>query len=417
MRFNKKVFVIVDAYTTGRFLAPYLNANGYSCIHIQSRNSVIPVYLATFSRENFINNLIFNGDLNVLLENLKPYQIKGVIPGAETGVMLADQLSEALNLETSNGTKVSLARRDKYEMVNQLTKFNVPNAKSYKTANLNEMLAWLDQHKTLPVVIKPLASSGTFGVKVCHNSQEMVQAFQNIINEGNVFNEINSEVLIQQFLKGQEYIVNTVSYAGTHQTVDLWRKYKSLSSGTPINDYSELVNINEAVYTVLSSYIGKVLDALEIKYGAAHSEVMMTSDGPILIETAARLSGSIDPSAIIEAIGDNQVARLIKSYISPSEFLKNQFVQEQKKHARHVFFTSPIDGIAKNSPNFKPIIDLPSFHSISFRFEKGDTLVKTTSLADFPGFIYLVADTEDQLNKDYKAFRQLEQMLYADMLK
>jgi len=417
MRFNKKVFVIVDAYTTGRFLAPYLNANGYSCIHIQSRNSVIPVYLATFSCENFIDNLIFNGDLNILLEHLKPYQIKGVIPGAETGVMLADQLSESLNLETSNGTKVSLARRDKYEMVNQLIKFNVPNAKSYKTANLNEILAWLDQYKMLPVVIKPLASSGTFGVKVCHNSQEIVQAFQNIIHEGNVFNEINSEVLIQQFLKGQEYIINTVSYAGTHQTVDLWRKYKSLSAGTPINDYSELVNINEAVYKVLSSYISNVLDALEIKYGAAHSEVMMTSDGPILIETAARLSGSIDPSAIIEAIGDNQVARLIKSYISPSEFLKNQSVQEQKKHARHVFFASPVDGIVKNSPNFKPIIDLPSFHSISFRFEKGDTLVKTTSLADFPGFIYLVADTEDQLDKDYKAFRQLEQILYADMLK
>lgn len=34
MRFNKKAFVIVDGYSTGRFLAPFINANGYSSIHI-----------------------------------------------------------------------------------------------------------------------------------------------------------------------------------------------------------------------------------------------------------------------------------------------------------------------------------------------------------------------------------------------
>src|SRR5579872_744047 len=133
MRFNKKAFVIVDAYTTGRFLAPYLNANGYTCIHVQSREPVISVYLATFVRENFVENIVYNGDLQLLLDNLKSFQIKGVIPGAETGVLLADQLAEALNLNTSNGTVISLARRDKFEMVNQLAKRNVPHAKSYKT--------------------------------------------------------------------------------------------------------------------------------------------------------------------------------------------------------------------------------------------------------------------------------------------
>jgi len=159
MRFNKKVFIIVDAYTTGRFLAPYLNANGYACIHIQSREDVISVYLATFVRENFVDNLIYQGDLQELLNQLNHYEIKGIIPGSETGVLLADELTEVLNLPTSNGTKASLARRDKYEMVNQLAKNNVKHAKSFKSNKLSEILDCAKQWNRYPIVIKPLSGS------------------------------------------------------------------------------------------------------------------------------------------------------------------------------------------------------------------------------------------------------------------
>ena len=44
-----------------------------------------------------------------------PFPIKAVIPGAETGVELADQLSHFMGLR-SNGIEGSLARRNKYLM-------------------------------------------------------------------------------------------------------------------------------------------------------------------------------------------------------------------------------------------------------------------------------------------------------------
>lgn len=44
-----------------------------------------------------------------------PFPILAVIPGAETGVELADQLSSRLGLR-SNGTSQSIARRNKYYM-------------------------------------------------------------------------------------------------------------------------------------------------------------------------------------------------------------------------------------------------------------------------------------------------------------
>ena len=44
-----------------------------------------------------------------------PFHIIAIIPGAETGVELADQLSHRMGLR-SNGVESSLARRNKYFM-------------------------------------------------------------------------------------------------------------------------------------------------------------------------------------------------------------------------------------------------------------------------------------------------------------
>jgi len=415
MQFNKKAFIIVDAYTTGRFLAPYLNANGYSCIHVQSREDVISVYMATFTRENFIENLIYKGNIQDIISQLKPYDIKAVIPGAETGVLLSDELNETLKLPTSNGTKSSLARRDKYQMIQKLAEHNIPHAKSFKSNNLDDILGCARKWDIYPVVIKPLSSSGSFGVSICMNEDDIINGFNDILDNGNVFNEKNTDILLQQFLVGQEYIVNTVSYEGTHKVSDIWRKFKRITDGAPINDYAEIVSVKEPVYADLSAYVSTVLDALNIKFGAGHSELIMTVDGPILIETAARLAGSIDPSAVSEALGSNQVADLLMSYINPNEFLK-KVDYPPRKYSRHVFFASTVAGYANNPPDLAPIMNLQSFHSLSFRFDKGCEIVKTVTLADFPGYCYLASDDHEQLQKDFIQFRQLEKDVYLNMI-
>lgn len=416
IRHNKKAFVIVDAYATGRFLAPYINANGYTCIHIQSCNPVIAVYWASFSREHFIDNLIYSNNLPELVNYLKSYDIKGIIPGAETGVLLADLLNEALDLPTSNGTKVSLARRDKFQMVQRLESCGVRYARSFKSHYLKEILEWAGQYNLFPMVIKPLTSSGSHGVKICNTLEEITCAFNEIMHQGDFFNEPNQAVLIQEFLNGQEYIVNTVSYQGRHHVVDIWRKYKILESGIPINDYSELVHPDELIYSQLSAYISDVLNALEIKFGAGHSEIMVTNSGPVLIETAARLAGSIDPSAVMEALGENQVIRLLQSYMNPPLFLQTFNTQQQPRPARHIFFISPVSGLIHQSPQLQAMTELASFHSIFFRFNKGSQLLKTSTLADFPGFCYLIADTKEQIEKEYRMLRQAEKTLYTNML-
>lgn len=416
MRFNKKIFVIVDAYTTGKFVAPLINANGYSCIHLQSSKEIIPAFSSTFVESNFIKNIVYDGMISSVVKSLLDFEVIGVIPGTETGVILADLLSNSLGLCTSNNLQLSEARRNKYAMVNCLVKNAIPHAKSFQSNRLEEILQWVEGHGKFPVVIKPLSSAGSDGVKICNNTSEIISAFNAIMNARDVFNEINATVMVQQFLDGQEYIVNTVSYEGKHKVTDIWRKFKNKVNGIPVNDYAEIMNPSESDYSLLPAYIFKVLDALGIQFGAGHSEVMMTKDGPILIETAARLEGSIDPSAVNEAIGNNHVSCLVNSYLNRDDFLQSHStISNIKKYARHIFLVSAHSGIITKQPNLKSIINLPSFHSLSFRYELGDDLVKTTSLADFPGFVYLVSADKQQIEKDYQFIRESEKTLYLDI--
>ena len=416
MYYNKKVFVVVDAYTTGRFIAPLINANGYLCVHIKSNKNIIPAYRPSFIESNFIQNLIFEGDIEPIKEYLKQFDVLGVIPGTETGVMFADLISQTLGLKTSNSVALSSARRNKYEMVSCLKKQQLPHAKSFMSKHLDEIVQWVRENEVFPVVVKPLSSAGSDGVKICHDIDEVKSAFHAILNSHDMFNDLNTKVMVQQFLAGQEYIVNTVSYAGKHKIVDIWRKFKNKLDGIPINDFAEIVAPSEENYTELSKYVFQVLDALEIQFGAGHSEIMLTDRGPILIETAARLEGSIDPSAVHEATGSNHVASLVQSYINPDKFLESASKTNSiKKYARHVFLVSPFAGEVKKQPDLKKIMDLPSFHSFSFRYEQGHKLLKTTSLVDFPGFVYFVSEDKKQVEQDYKTLRQFEKTLYSNI--
>jgi hypothetical protein len=416
MKFSKNVFVLVDGYTVGGLLAPFFNANGYDCIHIQSQKDVTPIYAATFVRSNFIDSILYEGRLDIILNKLSIYNVKAVIPSAESGVLLADMLNEALNITTSNGMLHSNARRNKYDMVQCLKTSNIPHAKSFHSNSLPDIIQWVQKNNLNKLVLKPLSSAGTYGVTVCNNLHEVGIAFDSILNQKNLFLETNTSVMVQEFLFGQEYIINTASWNGLHKVIDIWRKFKNIVDGAPVNDYSEMVSPLEDDYKILQEYVFKVLNSLGIKYGAGHSEVMMKEHSPILIETAARIIGSVDMSAATEALGDNQVYCVGRSYINPAHFLESyNKALVPTKYIRQVFFISPLDSKITRHPDLSFFSSLDSFHSTSFKLKKGESLTKTTTLVNSPGFCYLISSDKDQLKKDYLAIRNHESKFYHDL--
>lgn len=159
------------------------------------------------------------------LEMVKEYNPLIIVPGTELGVILATRLANDLGL-LSNPIENIDALTLKDEMHNRLAEKGLRSIKGKVVRSLEEAIEYYDSEGLEGVVIKPLYSSASVGVRLCSNRQEMINSVKEVFNmKGGYGNEIN-ELLIQERINGQEYIVNTVSCNGIHRITVMWKYNK-----------------------------------------------------------------------------------------------------------------------------------------------------------------------------------------------
>ena len=91
-------------------------------------------------------------------------------------------------------------------------------------------------------------------------------------------------VLLQEFLEGTEYIVDHVSCDGVHKTTMLWMYDFQEVNGHRVCIAQRPVPCDSSAMAELVAYTRQCLNALGVRNGATHTEVMWTSGGPCLVE-------------------------------------------------------------------------------------------------------------------------------------
>lgn len=413
MNHHQNIAVIVDAYGPAKHYVSYFKEKGLACLHVQSTEQPLPA-LTKFKEEDYIANIIHHGELSQTIASIQQIaqarraKVACVIAGIEPGVILADTLSEKMNLIT-NGTAKSKARRDKYWMTEELRRNGIATVNYYKSNDVKDILTWIDGNLNWPVILKPLDSAGTNGVFVCQNQDEVRRSFSAIMGQVNNMGSTNQEVLVQSFLKGEEYIVNCVSLAGKHYVSDIWLTHKKFITGHSfIYDYEELLSFHGSIQKQLVQYVFLVLDALDIKFGASHTELKMTDAGPILIETGARISGALNPQANNISLQCNQIELAVDAYVDPILFkIKTATSYKLFKPHLHIFLTADREGIVTDLACFDLIRRLPSVHEINLKIKIGSRLKKTIDLSSSPGMIDLVHQDINIIKRDYKIIQHV----------
>jgi biotin carboxylase len=406
----EKYCIVIDGFSTGKYFAPLISARGYQCIHIQSEHTIESVRTKTYQESNFSHHFKYSGNIDLLLNELNSFDVFCVIAGCESGVELASELSERLGTAT-NGIKMSEARRSKYLMHETLRKANVPSVTHIKTSSIDDLLSWAKSIGQFPVVLKPEKSSGGDCISFCNSEDEIRIGFSKIVDYQNIYGEINEFVLAQSYLSGPEYIVNTVSVDGIHYIAEIWlsnRKCLGVDGTIPV--MQELLPPNGEIQQEVSKYIIEVLDALEVKHGAAHCEIVYTENGPILLEVGNRAHGLITPTSVSTATGTNHVELTIDAYIDPEVIKALSKVPYTKNlNMYHVFLSSNKDGILKSTPGLKKIEMLASCAYISISCTVGDYVSKSIDTCSTCGIVDLIHEDKKVLDRDYQLLRSIEQ--------
>jgi hypothetical protein len=398
---------VVDAYSTGARLAPRFAAAGLPVVHVQSRPSLPAFYLRGFRAGDFVENVVHDGDLEATAARVATHDPAFVVVGAEPGVPLADALSERLGLP-SNGSAQSRARRDKNAMAEALRAAGLRTAEALKTSSAAEAVAWAGDRGGAPVVVKPLDSAGTDGVSICRDRDEIEAAFTANLGRPNALHGANEELLVQELLEGTQLFVNTISWDGVHHASEVWRDNKLRRGKNFIYDYEELLPRHGEQQDQVVPYVEAVLDALGIRYGPAHTEVMLTARGPVLVESGARMHGSV-PDEIVDRCTPSHQTLTAEAYLDPHSVARRaQRPYELAAGAYCVMLISQHEGRIVDDAGMREIEALPSFAGTISMLGPGDELKRTVDLFSCPGIIYLVDPDPDRLKADYDRIRELD---------
>ena len=405
---------IVDVRSTGRFLPAALRRYGIECVQVHSQH---PDVHMPPGGDGVVDDIRHDGDLAATVAALRKHGVGRVIAGTESGVELADLLSAELGTP-GNGMTRPAARRNKYDMVLALREAGLAHAATIVSSDVDEILAWAEETAGYPVVLKPVSSSSTDNVMACATPEQVRAAHERIMTSTDRHGLPNTVVLAQEFLAGDEYYINTVSRDGRHHTTEIWRYYKlQVPGGDFIYDYDEPLAPDDPVARSLEAYAHQVLDALELWNGAAHTEIMMTARGPVLVECGARLGGGQTPEIGTRCFGVNQVDLLAMSVAEPEAFDRlPTTAYEMLQHPRFVALVNPRDeGVVPSHERMAEIRALPSYVHAVMAHPAGRRLPRTVDVATWPGYVYLISDDPDQLRADYQRVREIENdYLYDD---
>jgi len=413
---------VVDPVSTGAVLAYRLSQLNIAVVAVWSE--VVPEELKKFVDPrvaiDFAARIEHEADgiaaTVAQVRNLEELDVRDVMVGCETGVLLGDLLSDGLGVR-GNGIAKSSLRRNKFLQTEAVRAAGL-NACGQMLANskqdVERFLAEKPPADVFKAVVKPVEGAGSDGVFICDSADAVRKAYASLEGTKNVLGLTNYAVLLQEYLRGDEYVVDTVSRSGVHKCVAIWKYDKRIYNGSPVVYFGMRLMPVEAEPQIkaMVEYIFGVLEALGIRNGAIHSEVKFEDRGPVLIEANCRLHGGEGTWApMAEAcLGYSAVTAMLDSYLDPAAFaMLPAMPSDFRAHAKEAKLRSPVAGILKeiDGAALKAIRALKSFQSEMIAVAPGKRIDLTIDAVTACGNVNLVNQDLAQLEADYEAFHEI----------
>ena len=414
----KPIIVVVEGVSAGRYYAEEALRRGYEPVNIFPNSASSEAYqrlrdaaLHYWSSLGLRTLEPKDDSPEAMLSLVRELSPVAVVAGSELGVPWTDYLNKALGLP-GNNPATSIQRRNKYEMHQRLEACGVPSLRSQKCATLEACMETARAWQMWPIVVKPLAGAGSDGVSFCRNEEEVAQKCSALLERTDLFGTVNSQVLLQEFARGTEYIVNTVSSGGRHAVTDVWRydKIPVGSKGVAYNYAALVVKPNETE-RALFDYALDVVSALGFEYGPSHTEIMLTPQGPRLIETGARpMGGFFPPDLLRDVLGHELVDLSLDAVLDPAAFARfaSKPYCPRKTAVLKVVISSASYPVAA-LPYEAILMEAPAAKRWEFSLvESTGRVFETVDLESAAGEVFLSHENAEVVWRTYEALRFLE---------
>lgn len=423
---DKKYVVVTEPVSNGKYYLPEILKRGYSPIAVFPKTGpenwpVRQRAMAYIKSHAESIHFLRSNELDEVENLLGHFDIRAVIAGSGVGVPLADILSDHWGLP-GNSLRSFQFRYDKYLMQKRLKEAGLNYLRSRIVGSVEEGINFALELKKWPLIIKWRSDIDDRKILCCRNIDEFKRKLEELFF-GHFSEEIiKKAILIQEYVNGTEYVVNTASCNGEHQITDFWENHKYFyRTFGEAYDYTRLVRQMDAEQKEICEYILKAISLLGFRFGPAHSRLIYNDRGPVLLDCSSRpMNGPFPARLLKECLGHHVVDRILDSYLDPDKFQKNaQKPYHPKKSLLYKLFITSREMEVASIPlvtlsRFLPTAKQGNFISSIETFH----LNKNDDFHALPGIIFLCDKSEDRVMEDYENLRAIEigefQMLFNE---
>lgn len=212
---------------------------------------------------------------------------------------------------------------------------------------------------SFPVIVKPTDRSGSRGITKVMSADELPAAVAASVGQS-----FEKKAIVEEYIDGPEYSCECISFNGKHTMLTVTKKFTTGAPHFIETGHMEPAPLEIAMTERVRAEIFAGLDALQIRFGASHSEFRITPEGKVrIIEIGSRMGG--------DCIGSDLV-----------------------RLSTGMDFVKMVIDVASGKEPELTVVSKPSFAAIRFVFEQRDIDILEKIKQSAPGALRFVSEIQ-----------------------
>ena len=283
---------------------------------------------------------------------------------------------------------------DKFQMKERFELGGVPHAQGRLISKVEEA-----EGLVFPVIVKPRDNSGSRGVKLCRDKNELQISIDEALENSKL-----DTVLVEEFIEGPEYSIESLHHDGKSEVIQFTEKKTTEFPYNVELGHIQPANISDENKQNIREIIAKIGKALNFENCPSHTELKINDRGIFVIETSPRLGGDYITSTLTPlSTGVNLEDELLK--ISLGEAINP--VPKAVQYSGVRFFAFKEGSVIKHVPNEEFVKGWPHVVAFSFTLKEGDKVNRITSSLNRYGQLILQAENRDAIEEAFDKYEKL----------
>lgn len=325
-------------------------------------------------------------DIPAVIEVAKKHKVDAVLTlASDMPMRTVAAVARELGL-VGISDEAAIKATNKFEMRKSLAAHGVPVPNFFCVSSVEEYKKVLAEVR-YPFIVKPADNSGSRGIVKIEEGDDFSQVLEAYTYS--LASSRNGDVVVEEYMDGSEVSVEALAIDGNVYVIQITDK---LTTGAPHfveMGHSQPSNLPDKTIKEIKRITVAANKAIGIENGPSHTEIIITNEGPKIVEIGARLGGDCITTHLVPlSTGVNMVKCCIKIALGENVDIK----QLHNKGAAIRYF-APKPGRVKAILGIEDALKIEGVEQVSIVHGVGERVTEIIDSSSRMGFV--IAKGED----------------------